>query len=353
MTFILASGKLIGAGGGLFVAPPKQITFVQTKVKDPATSKVDFFDNGNGISGKNTSTSNLFTSGTTTGNALLIIPMVATDGPNRIFSVSDPVNGAWTEVGSQISFADCNCDIHPFIKFNASPLLPTSWSGTGAVNSSGVLTIGSGSGPFRLGQRVTSAHLPVPGPGVGNDVIIVSLLSGSLGAAGSTYQLSPGFSSWTTGFSSEAMTTSDIVTINYNLSFAADYPGSWMAELAHTDGSSFYFSGNNDSTSGAGTDTVSAGTVTAASSPGLVIAFSLNGAANGAPNPPPPLSAPVASAAGTGWPNSSQFLNFDWGFPLVTLEWLHFTSVGSRTPTFSPNGDSRLSSVAIALLDGP
>jgi hypothetical protein len=322
------------------------ISIVQSFVKDPNPIKFDYYDNGNGGTQFNNSFSAAFGSNTTSGNTLLCIPVIATDGPNRIQSVSDPVNGAWASVGDLLNFSDCNCDIHPFVKFNASPLLTTSWTGTGAVSSGGVLTIGSGSGPFRIGQRVNSAHTPAP-TATGNDVIVVSKISGTLGVAGSTYQLSPVIGAIT--FSSEAMTTTDFVSTNLNLSFAADYQGAYIAELSGTDGSSIYFSGNNDAPTSAGTDTVTSGNVSALAKPGLMIGFGFNGGVNNS-NAFPPLYAP---SAGTGYTNSSRILQYDQGNPICTLEWQHFASVGTRAATFSPTADSRYATVAVAFLDSP
>jgi len=328
------------------------IAIVQTAVKDPNPGNIDQYNNGSSTaSNYYMSASVAFSSVTTTGNTLLAIPVMAYDGQYIIHSVSDPVNGAWTSIGDQLNTTDCNCDIHPFVIFNASPLLPVSWTGTGAVSSGGVLTIGSGSGPFRLGQHITSASTP-PRTASGGDVVVFSLLTGTLGVSGSTYQLSPGIGATT--FSSEAMTTGDFVQVTrftppQPFDYLGDYPGTWIAELSGTNGSSFYFSGNNDAPTSAGTDTVTSGNLTMPASPGMLFGFGFNGGVNNS-NPFPPLYAPTA---GTGFTNSAAILQYDQGNPICTIEWQHFASLGTRAATFSPTADSRYATVGVGLLDAP
>jgi hypothetical protein len=335
---------------------------VQWAVKDPfalgSPFKCDSYDLGNGSTNFYVAQGIEFSSDTANGNALIIIPVIAYDGQYVIHSVSDPVNGAWTSVGDQLNTTDCNCDVHPYVMFNAKPLLRTSWSGTGAVSSGGVLAIGSGSGQFRLGQRILSASTPTPSaqglidPASLNGIVtVVSLLSGSLGVAGSTYQLNPDIGSVT--FSSESMTTRDFVSICRFTppvgQSVGDYPGAWLAEISNSDGHSIYFSGHNDAPTGAGTDTVTSGTMSMPASGGLVIGFSFNGGVNNS-NAFPPFYYP---GAGTGFSNSSNILQYDQGNAICTVEWQHFSSVGTRAATFSPTADSRYDTVAVGFLDHP
>lgn len=339
----------------LYGAPASQAAIVQSAVKDSNPNNVDSYDNGSGDPHHNASQSVEFGANTTAGNALLILPVIAWDGQYVITNVSDPVNGNWTSVGDLLNTDGTNCDFHPYVKFNAQPLLRTSWSGTGAVSSGGVLTIGSGSGPFRLNQRILSASTPVPGntqnvsspASFDNIVTVVSLLSGTLGAAGSTYQLNPNIGSVT--FSSQAMTTRDFVSVTrFTPVFpqvVGDYPGAIVFELSHTDGSSVYFSGHNDLPSGAGTDNLTSGNVVAAAAPGLVIAMSFNG---GAPTPT------YAPTKGTGWTLYQTILQYNLGLPICTIETQHFASIGTRAATFSSgSGSSSVATLAVALLDGP
>lgn len=322
---------------------PQQIVVVQSIVKDPNPKSIGYYFNG-GSSPLDLSFGFPFASTTTNGSTLLCIATMANDSTNTIYDCSDPVNGAWTTVGSQLNAGtSCNSSIGAFVKFNASPLLPSSWSGTASC-SSGVLTLGSGAGAFRLGQRCNSAGMPSSAVEFNEITTVVSLLSGSLGVAGSTYQLSPGASS--TSFSSQALTTTDIVSVRMNSDHSSnepDYEGLYMWELSHTDGSSAYFSGNNDAPAGSGSDTVTSGTLTAPNSPGMMFGFGFNGGID---------NTPYAPAAGTGYSNSATILTFNLGQPICTVEWQHFASIGTRAATFSPPAASHYSTVGVALLDG-
>lgn len=324
-------------------APLSQIAIVQSAVKDPNPKSIGYYFNG-GTAPTDLSFGANFGSNTTNGSTLLAIAVMAYDGQhNEIFAASDPVNGAWTFVGSLLNTSDCNCHIAAYVKFNAQPLLTTSWTGVGSV-ASGVLTLGAGSGTFRLGQRLNCSGLPSPLE-FNEITTVVSLLSGTLGATGSTYQLSPAASS--TSFSSTAMTTSDFVAIQMTTDHSVnepDYEGAQIWELAHTDGSSVYFSGNNDVPGGAGTDTVTSGLIAAPASPGMVLGFGFDGGID---------NTPYAPSAGTGFGTSAQILTYNLGQPICTIESQHFSSIGSRAATFSPAAASHYATVGIALLDGP
>jgi hypothetical protein len=321
---------------------------VQSAVKDPNPGHTDVFDNGSGVTYQGHSQSVMFSSASTIGSTLLLFAVQARDTFNDVYSATDPVNGAYTQLGDLQNNTDCNCDIKAFVKFNALPILPVSWTGTGAVSSGGVLTIGSGTGAFRLGQRITSASTPARSSS-GGDITVVSLLSGTLGVTGSTYQLSPDI--FGTTFSSQTMTTGDFINIVRNEppggGSTSDYNGAWLAELSGTDWSTAYFSGNNNAPTAAGTDTVTSSSLTMAATPGILFGFGFNGGVNDS-NPFPPLYAPTA---GTGFTNSSAILQYDQGNPICTIEWQHFTSLGTRAATFSPTGDSRYATVAVGFLD--
>lgn len=334
---------------------------VQWSVKDPAPGNRDAFfsDVGNDPTSPTDGISQaaIFASNTTLGNTLLAFAVIANDfgtGPdangNRVSTCKDPVHGDWgVAVGELVANTnDCNCHIKLFVKRNASQLLTTSWSGTGAV-AGGVLTLGSGTGPFRLGQRVNSADMPTVDH-TGGEVITLSKTSGVLGAAGSTYQLSGGIGS--TSFSSEAMTTSDIVNIgrhqttdNAGTDFS-DYPGVFLAEVSGTDGSTTFFSGALQSPSGSVTDSVSAGPLGASGS-GLIFGFGFNGGV---------LGSPTAPAAGTGFTNSHGMLTYDeqgWTGPICTVEWQHFADMTGLAAKFTPHGASNMAAVSVALVDHP
>ncbi|HTD72669.1 MAG TPA: hypothetical protein VK652_04010 [Steroidobacteraceae bacterium] len=328
---------------------------MQWAQKDPNPGNLDSYLNGVSTAGNPTfgySQAGNFASNTTSGSTLLCIAVCANDfgsgNPtgNRIYECQDPVNGQWLLIGDQLNnVSTCNCDIKAFVKFNAQPLLNTSWTGTGAVSSGGVLAIGSGTGPFRLGQRIASAHTPKPTV-TGGDVVVVSLLSGSLGAPGSTYQLCADIGSIT--FASEAMTTQDFVNVTRSQVYSfTDYPGIFLAEVSGTDGSTFYFSGNNDSPGGAGTDTVTSEVIAMAAAPGILFGFGFNGGIN-FEKAFPPLYAPNP---GTEFTNSHSILQYDQGNPICTVEWQHFPSLGLRAATFSPTAASEFATVAVALLD--
>jgi hypothetical protein len=332
---------------------------VQWAQKDPNPSKLDaYFNSTNGSSASPTtgiSQAGYFAADTAGGNTLLCIACCANDygtGPdpagNKIFSIQDPVNGAWSLVGEQLNNINtCNCDIKVYVKFNAQSLKRTAWSGTGAVSSGGVLTIGAGSGNLRIGQRVNSAHTPAPS-NTGGEVIIVSLLSGTLGTSGSTYQLGAGIGGTT--FASEAMSTTDFVNVTRSQTVSSnftDYPGIFLVEISGTDGATAYFSGNNDAPNGAGTNSVTSGAIAMAGAPGLMFGYGFNGGVN-FENAFPPLYAPNP---GTGFATSHPILQYDQGNPICTVEWQHFASLGTRAATFSPTAASQFATVAVAFLD--
>lgn len=337
-------------------------TIVQTAVKDVAPNYVDSYDIGSGNGNAYAAQSTEFASNTGNLSTILAISVIAYDGQYEITNISDSANGNWTSLGTLLhSASPCNCHIAAYAKFGSLPLLTTSWSGTGAVSSGGVLTIGSGTGTFRLGQRVLSAHIPTPGntqnvvsmPNVDNIVTMVSLLSGSLGAAGSTYQLNPNINSVT--FASEAMTTRDFVSA---LRFTppptqavGDYPGTWMLELAGTS-STAYFSGHNDTPGSSGTDTITSGAISAPNVPGLLIGFSFNGGINNASGPPFPGDQ-YCPNPGTGWANSAQILAYNLGSAICTVEWKHVANINGQEAKFSPPKASDYATVAVAIPDGP
>lgn len=316
------------------------IQVVQWSAKDPNPRSIGYYFNGIVTTHLDLSFSANFGSDTTNGNTLVVAAVVAHDLFNQINAVSDPVNGAWTFAADILNTSDCNSHIAAYTKFNAQPLLTTSWTGTGSV-ASGVLTLGSGSGTFRLGQRLNCSALQAFQEF--NEITTVfSLASGTLGAPGSTYQLSPAASG--TSFSSTAMTTSDFVAIQLLADHSTnepDYEGAALWELSHTDGSSVYFSGNNDAAS-AGTDTVTSGLIGAPSSPGIVLGFGFDGGID---------NTPYAPGAGTGFGNSNAILTYNEGQPICAIEWQHFSSIGSRAATFSPPAASHYSTVGLALLD--
>lgn len=340
--------------------PAAQASVVQWAQKDPKTGNLDAFQNGASTSGPGFGTpifgfsqAGYLASNTTNGNTLLCIATIATDAHNtppntgnQISSVQDTVNGAWDLLGSLDNITDCNCELKAYVKFNAAPLLGTSWTGTGSVASGDVLTIGSGTGAFRIGQRINSTHTPTP-TATGGDVIVTAKLSGTLGAAGSTYQLGNGSLSLAP-FASEAMTTTDVISMTFEQIFSfTDYPGMFLAELNGTDGSTAYFSGHNDAPTSAGTDTVTSGNLVMAASPGILFGFGFNGGVNNS-NAFPPLYAP---SPGTGFGTSHAILEFDQGNPICTVEWQHFSSLGTRAAKFSPTADSRYATVGVGFLD--
>ncbi len=333
-------------------AVPKaiQVTLAQTFVKDPNPSNIGFYPTG-GSAPLTEAMSADFPLDTTTGNLLVAISVIAWDAANLVSSVSDPVNGAWTFGKELLNTTDCNCDIQIWYKFGAQSLKRTAWSGTGAVSAGGILTLGSGVGTFRLGQRINSTHTPAATP-QGGDVVPLSLLSGSQGAAGSTYQLNSAIGSTT--FTSEAMTSTDFVSTAFStVTGAPDYQGCYIAEISHTDGSSIYFAGNNDAPVGAGTDTVTSTTLSTAAKPGLIVGFGFNGGINEVSSTPPFPNEQYAPNPGTGFASSSQILIYNIGFPICTLEWQHFSNINGKAATFSPPAASHYATVAFGVLDGP
>jgi|GEM_PF-7105342 len=338
------------------------ITIVQSAVKDPAPNNVDSYDTGSGNGNAYAAQSAEFTANTKNGSTLLAFSTIAYDGQYRITNVSDPVNGNWTFVGELLhSATPGNNHIGVYAKFNAAPLLTTSWSGTGSVSSGGVLTIGSGTGTFRIGQRILSAHTPVPDnaqagsgmPSVDNIVTVVSLLSGTLGAPGSTYKLNPNIGSVI--FASEAMTTRDFVSAMRFTppppQVVGDYPGTWMLELSGT-GANAYFSGHNDTPGASGTDTVTSGAISAPNVPGLVIGFTFNGGINFAPEPAPYPIDQYWANPGTGWTNNTHILAYNLSSSIVTVEWKHVSNINGQVATFSPPKASDYSTVVVAIPDG-
>ncbi len=329
-------------------APAQGATIIQSFVKDPAPNNIGFYSTG-GSAPLTEAMSGDFGADTATGNLLVAFSVIAWDAANLISSVSDPVNGAWTFGKEILNTTICNCDIQIWYKFNAQPLKRNAWSGTGAVSSGGVLTLGAGSGTFRLGQRIGSAHTPAANA-QGGDVLPLSLLSGSQGAAGSTYQLSPGIGSTT--FASEAMTSTDIVSTAFHTQTGApDYQGCFGAEIAGTDGSSIAFASNNDAPTGAGTDTVTSGALTTANKPGLLIGCGFNGGINGVSSTPPFPVEQYYPNAGTGFTNSSPILVYNIGSAICTIEWQRFANVNGKAATYSPPAASNYASIALAVLD--
>lgn len=340
---------------------PQLANLVQKTVKDPATGKLDSFFNIHGANTTTPPTSDVsqagYISGNVNGNDLIAICFMANDfgtGPdpagNNTIACQDPVNGSWSSVIRQLNNGnDCNTDAHIWIKRAAAPLLSTSWSGTGAVSSSGVLTIGSGTGTFRLGQRVNSATITSAHPVTvaGGETIVVSLLSGTLGVSGSTYQLNDGIGSTT--FSSEAMTTTDIVAVQRTIRTSpvqADYPGIILLELSGTDGANIYSAGANPVAGGAGTDTLSSGVLSGLPTKGgLMIGVGFNGGANGSPIAP---EAGSAFAGGT----IQKLLSFDLGQAIATLVIQHVPSLAAQGEMkWSPHGASNYLTIAVALPD--
>lgn len=353
---------------GTFVSSGGIATLVQSAVKDPNPNYNDSYDNGAADGTHCVAQSAEFTGNTTAGNLLLAYAMVAWDGQYLITNVSDPVNGSWDLEEVLLNTTNCNSHSAIYCKRNAQPLLHTSWSGVGAVSAGGILTLGAGSGPFRLGQRVLSAGIPVPGntqnvssrASFDNIVTAVSLLSGVLGAAGSTYQLNPNIGSVT--FGSQAMTTRDFVSATRltpdqhvgSPQVVGDYPGIYLAEFSGTDNTNVYFNAHNDAPSGAGTDTVTSGALGAVAASGLVIGFGLNGGINGVDPHNLPSPAPVyAPAAGTGFGTSSQLFSFNLGNPAMTVEMQHFANISGKAATFSPPAASNYASMVVAFLDAP
>jgi hypothetical protein len=189
---------------------------------------------------------------------------------------------------------------------------------------------------------------------VDNIIVVKSLLSGTLGAAGSTYQLNPNINSVT--FVSESMTTRDFVSVLRNTpppnQVPGDYPGTWMLELTGT-GSTAYFSGHNDTPGSSGTDTVTSGAISAPNVPGLLIGFSFNGGLNYAPEPAPYPSDTYYPSPGTGFTNFSNILAYNVPTAIVTVEWKHVSNISGQIATFSPPKASDYATVAVAIPDGP
>lgn len=338
-------------------------TIVQAAVKDSAPNYVDSYDTGSGIGNAYAAQSAEFATNTHSGSMLLAFSVIAYDGQYTITNVSDPVNGNWTLVGTLLhSAVPGNSHIGVYAKFNAAPLLTTSWSGTGSVSSGGVLTLGPGTGTFRIGQRILSASTPVPRntqnvgslPKVDNIVTVVAKLSGTLGAPGSTYQLNPNINAVT--FASEPMTTRDFVSVLRNTpsppQVPGDYAGTYVLELSGTS-STAYFSGHNDTPGSAGTDTVTSGVISSPSVPGLLVGFSFNGGLNYAPEPAPYPLDQYYPNRGTGFTNSVNILAYNVGSPIVTAEWKHVANINGQAATFSPPKASDYTTVAVAIPDGP
>lgn len=353
---------------GTFVTSGSIASLLQTSVKDPATGKYDAYDTGSSDVHHYAAQAAEYASDTALGSLLCAWATVAYDGQYQITNISDPVNGNWDLVGTLLNNTTgangCNCHIGVYAKRNAQPLLHASWTGTGAISAGGVLTIGSGTGTFRIGQRILSTHTPAPQqqsvadlPSVKGIVTVVSLLSGSLGAAGSTYQLNSDIGSTT--FTSEAMTTRDFVAVQRFTpappQVPGDYPGTVLMEVGGSDNVNVYFAGHDDAPTGSGTDTVVTGALTVPNSPGLFVAFGFNGGTNSFA--PGGGGSNLAPNVGTGYGSSQKILNYDFGVPLCTMEWQHFANLGGgagvRTGTFSPTGASNLASVGIAFLDAP
>lgn len=353
---------------GTFVSSGGIANLVQTAIKDPAPVPYDAYDNGSGDVHHYAAQEGEYGSDTTTGSLLCALAVVAYDGQYQITNIRDPVNGDWDPVGTLLNTTTgangCNSHMAVYAKRNAQPLLRTSWSGTGAVSAGGILTIGAGTGTIRIGQRILSTHTPAPQQQAVNDlpsvkgiVTLVSLLSGVLGAAGSTYQLNSDIGSTT--FTSEAMTTRDFVSATRFTpappQVPGDYPGMVLMEVGGSDNVNVYFSGHNDAPGGAGTDTINAGATSVPNSSGLLVALGYNGGTNGFA--PGGGGSNFAPGAGTGFGSSQQILDYDYGIPIGTLEWQHFANLGGgggvRTATFSPTGNSNTMSIGIAFQDAP
>lgn len=368
-TQIAGAASAISSLVGTFVSSGGIASFVQTAVKDPAPVNVDSYDTGSPDVHHYAAQAAEYSADTTAGSLLCAWSVVAYDGQYQITNISDPVNGNWDLVGTLLNTttgADgCNCHFAVYAKRNSQPLLHASWSGTGAVSSGGVLTIGSGTGTVRIGQRILSTHTPTPQqqgvldlPSVKGIVTIVSLLSGVLGAAGSTYQLNSDIGSTT--FSSEAMTTRDFVSVQRFTpappQVPGDYPAAVLMEVSGSDNVNIYFSGHNDTPGGSGTDTLNTGALSLPNSSGLLVALGFNGGSNGFA--PGGGGTNLAPGAGTGFTNSQQILDYDYAVPICTMEWQHFANLGggagTRTPTFSSTGGpSNTASIGIAFLDAP
>lgn len=321
--------------------PPSSI--VQSATHDPTPSGQGCFNTNNPDGTLGLAFAAFVGSNTTNGATLFCFAHVANDQGNTVVGVSDPVNGAWDFVNSQTN-ADptCNTFVGAWTKRNAQPLIAAnSWVGTASA-SSGTLTLGSGSGTFRLGQQLANASIPVPNSQGSGVLYPTALLSGTLGASGSTYSLNANV-----GFSSQATSTYDFVLCQTHSTIAfVDFDCAYIAELSNTDNSSVYSSGNNDAPSGAGTDNLSSGTIAAPSSPGMVLAFCINGALNNSAGAPPTF----APNAGSGFGNSFQMLTTE-SSPIVTVEWQHFPSVGHRAATFSGLHASVFDTLGVAFLD--
>lgn len=342
-------------GGGVPTAATATVVHVSTQ--DPNPSNLDTYWNTITANPANPTTgisqAGYLSQQNIAGNHLLVIALCANDfatGPdpagNSIFDVNDPVNGGYSLLGHKLNNSnDCNTDMVFSIKWNAQPLLSTSWSGLGAVSSGGVLTLsGSVSGVMRIGQRILSASTPAVS-NTGGETVVLSLLSGSMGQPGSTYQLSAGIGATT--FAAEAMTTRDFIAAQASVKTnpaVRDYPGMIMMELSGLDGSSSFFGASNYSTVGAGTDNMSTGNVVGPASGGLFVAFHWNGGA---------VNAPLSPAAGTGWANSQAFGVFNLGSAIGLIEWKHFAVLGTQAATASLGSANNCMSAGVMLLDHP
>jgi hypothetical protein len=339
-------------------------TIVQSAVKDPAPNYNDSYDTGNGTANNYAAQSAEYAADTAAGSTLLAFSVLGYDGQYTITNMSDPVNGNWTFVGQLLqSSPPCNCHIGVYAKFNAQPLLRSSWIGSGSVSSGGVLTIGSGTGTFRLGQRLMSASTPVPGntqnvgslPKEDNIVTVVSKIGGTLGAPGSTYQLNPNINTIT--FASESILLRDFVSATRftppSPQVPGDYSGTWIVELSGT-GQTAYFSGNNDTVGGAGTDTVTSGAVPGAPAvSGIVIGFSFNGGINNWGGALPGPVDQYCASPGAGFSNSAQILAYNIGSAITTVEWKHVSNINGQAATLSPPKASAYATVVVAIPDGP
>lgn len=290
--------------------------------------------------------------GTAPGNDIVVAAGCANDfgtGPdpagNKVITCRDSVNGLYFSIGEQLNnINDCNFDARFWWFPSSQPLLSTSWTGTGAVSAGGVLTIGSGSGPFRLNQQISSAHTPAVTP-AGGETLVISLLSGSLGAPGSTYQLGGGIGATT--FASEAMTTTDVVLIQRLQTVSSnftDYPGAVCVELFGTDHTNTYFGGANPALA-VGAGSVSTGPIVGPAGPGLALGFGFNGGIN--------EGAGGVFCPGANLTNSQALLNYDQGQPLLRFQWQHFSSLGTRSLTWDSSVASNFLAMGAMFRDHP
>lgn len=286
------------------------------------------------------------------GNDILVIASCANDfntGPdpagNTISSVFDPIHGPYTFLGSLLNNGnDCNTDVGFYIMRNAQPLqIGTAWSGQGAVSSGGILTLsGSVSGTMRLNQRILSASTPAVS-NTGGETIILSKLTGTMGQAGSTYQLSGGIGATT--FGAEAMTTRDFITAQTTVRTnpaQRDYPGMLAIELFGTDGVNAYFGGQNYTTT-AGSSNMSTGSIVGPSSGGLFIAWHCDGGAD---------NAPLTPTLDSGWSGQAVGI-YNLGSAIELLAYQHFSNLGTRAGTASLNSANNCMSAGIMFPDHP